>query len=111
MAIRACIRKLIISHHSFKVGDVALFLPTRNSSGKPWAAFNISAPHYFLKPSESVAFQMNTREWIVARITSITEHVVNAQVSEKGKAFAGRIGVLKAQSRILLQTHTGWQMV
>ncbi|KAL1930756.1 hypothetical protein VTP01DRAFT_10918 [Rhizomucor pusillus] len=68
-----------IAFRNFKVGDVALFLPTRNSSGKPWAAFNISAPHYFLKPSESVAFQMNTREWIVARITSITEHVVNAQ--------------------------------
>ncbi|KAI8084749.1 autophagy-related protein 11-domain-containing protein [Halteromyces radiatus] len=68
-----------IAFRNFKVGDVALFLPTRNSTGKPWAAFNINAPHYFLKPSEAIANQMNSREWIVARITSITECVVNAQ--------------------------------
>ncbi|KAI9277046.1 autophagy-related protein 11-domain-containing protein [Phascolomyces articulosus] len=66
-----------IAFRNFQVGDVALFLPTRNSTGKPWAAFNINAPHYFLKPSNSVAQQMNSREWLVARITSITEHTVN----------------------------------
>ncbi|KAI9493144.1 hypothetical protein BDB00DRAFT_872660 [Zychaea mexicana] len=65
-----------IAFRNFQIGDVALFLPTRNSTGKPWAAFNINAPHYFLKPSNSVAQQMNTREWLVARITSITEHTV-----------------------------------
>jgi predicted nucleic acid-binding protein len=63
------------------VGDVALFLPTRNSSGKPWAAFNINAPHYFLKPTEYVLSQM-TKEWIVARIVSITEHVTDANIPE-----------------------------
>ncbi|SAM02365.1 hypothetical protein [Absidia glauca] len=68
-----------IAFRNFKVGDVALFLPTRNSSGKPWAAFNVNAPHYFLKPSDSISGQMNSREWIVARITSITECVANAQ--------------------------------
>ncbi|CAO3644862.1 unnamed protein product [Cunninghamella echinulata] len=68
-----------IAFRNFKDGDVALFLPTRNSSGKPWAAFNINAPHYFLKPTENILNQMNSREWIVARITSITECVVNAQ--------------------------------
>ncbi|KAI8145007.1 hypothetical protein BJV82DRAFT_604492 [Fennellomyces sp. T-0311] len=67
-----------IAFRNFQVGDVALFLPTRNSTGKPWAAFNINAPHYFLKPSNSDAQQIITREWLVARITSITEHVVNA---------------------------------
>ncbi|ORY98715.1 autophagy-related protein 11-domain-containing protein [Syncephalastrum racemosum] len=67
---------------SFKVGDVALFLPTRNASGKPWAAFNINAPHYFLKPSDTVAEQMNTREWIVARITSITESTADPAVPD-----------------------------
>ncbi|KAG2223902.1 hypothetical protein INT45_009354 [Circinella minor] len=66
-----------IAFRNFQTGDVALFLPTRNSTGKPWAAFNINAPHYFLKPSNSVVQQMITREWLVARITSITEHTVN----------------------------------
>ncbi|CAO3584643.1 unnamed protein product [Absidia cylindrospora] len=70
-----------IAFRNFKTGDVALFLPTRNSTGKPWAAFNVNAPHYFLKPSESVSSQMSSREWIVARITSITECLVNAQDS------------------------------
>ncbi|KAI8393603.1 uncharacterized protein BYT42DRAFT_551620 [Radiomyces spectabilis] len=81
--------KLVVTTHekiafrNFKVGDVALFLPTRsNTSGKPWAAFNINAPYYFLKPSESVIGQMQTDEWIVARITSITECVVTFQDPE-----------------------------
>ncbi|KAF7727328.1 oligomeric, coiled-coil, peripheral membrane protein [Apophysomyces ossiformis] len=67
-----------IAFRNFKVGDVALFLPTRNSTGNPWAAFNINAPHYFLKVTGNVAEQMRTREWIVARIVSISEHIVDA---------------------------------
>ncbi|KAF7360793.1 ATG11 domain-containing protein [Mycena venus] len=51
-----------ISFRNFAKGDLALFLPTRNSVSKPWAAFNE---------------QLKTREWIVARITSITERVVD----------------------------------
>jgi autophagy-related protein 11 len=35
---------------SFQVGDLALFLPTRNPNA--WAAFNIDAPHYFMAPTE-----------------------------------------------------------
>lgn len=70
-----------IAFRNFKVGDVALFLPTRNSTGKPWAAFNINAPHFFLKPTDNIISQMSTREWIVARITSITENVVDYQIS------------------------------
>jgi hypothetical protein len=50
------------------------------STGKPWAAFNINAPHFFLKPTDNIISQMSTREWIVARITSITENVVDYQV-------------------------------
>ncbi|KAM3586480.1 oligomeric, coiled-coil, peripheral membrane protein [Umbelopsis sp. WA50703] len=69
-----------IAFRNFKVGDVALFLPTRNSTGKPWAAFNINAPHFFLKPTDNIISQMSTREWIVARITSITENVVDYQI-------------------------------
>ncbi|RKP09169.1 hypothetical protein THASP1DRAFT_22951 [Thamnocephalis sphaerospora] len=34
----------------FQVGDLALFLPTRNPNA--WAAFNIDAPHYFMTPIE-----------------------------------------------------------
>ncbi|KAG0190202.1 oligomeric, coiled-coil, peripheral membrane protein [Apophysomyces sp. BC1034] len=71
-----------IAFRNFKVGDLALFLPTRNSSGKPWAAFNINAPHFFLKATENVATQMRVREWIVARIVSMSEHVVDGTNSQ-----------------------------
>ncbi|KAI9311499.1 autophagy-related protein 11-domain-containing protein [Dichotomocladium elegans] len=67
-----------IAFRNFQIGDVALFLPTRNSTGKPWAAFNINAPHYFLKPSESIEQQIHQREWLVARITSLTEYTVTS---------------------------------
>lgn len=66
-----------ISFRNFAKGDLALFLPTRNSVTKPWAAFNVSFPHYFLKPTGHLGEQLKTREWIVARITSITEGVVD----------------------------------
>ncbi|KZV84188.1 hypothetical protein EXIGLDRAFT_842413 [Exidia glandulosa HHB12029] len=68
-----------ITFRNFAKGDLALFLPTRNSQAKPWAAFNVSFPHYFLKPSGHIAEQVKTRDWIVARITSITERIVNAK--------------------------------
>lgn len=66
-----------ISFRNFAKGDLALFLPTRNSVSKPWAAFNVSFPHYFLQANGYLAEQLKTREWIVARITSITERVVD----------------------------------
>ncbi|KAI0716665.1 hypothetical protein C8Q76DRAFT_794930 [Earliella scabrosa] len=68
-----------ISFRNFAKGDLALFLPTRNSISKPWAAFNVSFPHYFLQATGHLAEQLKTREWIVARITSITERVVDAK--------------------------------
>ncbi|KAG5646740.1 hypothetical protein DXG03_002422 [Asterophora parasitica] len=68
-----------ISFRNFARGDLALFLPTRNSVSKPWAAFNVSFPHYFLQATGHLAEQLKTREWIVARITSITERVVDRQ--------------------------------
>ncbi|KAG6888139.1 hypothetical protein C0995_010352 [Termitomyces sp. Mi166 len=68
-----------ISFRNFAKGDLALFLPTRNSVSKPWAAFNVSFPHYFLQATGHLAEQLKTREWIVARITSITERVVDPQ--------------------------------
>ncbi|KAG1177136.1 hypothetical protein G6F70_002931 [Rhizopus microsporus] len=66
-----------ISFRNFKVGDIALFLPTRNSGGKPWAAFNIGSPYYFLSPTGATTFTTSGSEWIVARITHITEHIVD----------------------------------
>ncbi|KIJ15923.1 hypothetical protein PAXINDRAFT_168901 [Paxillus involutus ATCC 200175] len=66
-----------ISFRNFSKGDLALFLPTRNSISKPWAAFNVSFPHYFLLATGHLAEQLKTREWIVARITSIAEQVVD----------------------------------
>ncbi|KAF9467733.1 hypothetical protein BDZ94DRAFT_1155481 [Collybia nuda] len=68
-----------ISFRNFAKGDLALFLPTRNSVSKPWAAFNVSFPHYFLQATGHLAEQLKTREWIVARITSIAERVVDHQ--------------------------------
>lgn len=66
-----------ISFRNFTKGDLALFLPTKNSESKPWAAFNVSFPHYFLQAKGHLAEQLKTREWIVARITLITERVVD----------------------------------
>ena len=40
----------------------------------------MSFPHYFLQATGHLAEQLKTREWIVARITSITERVVDSKV-------------------------------
>ncbi|KAF9159474.1 oligomeric, coiled-coil, peripheral membrane protein [Actinomortierella ambigua] len=71
-----------IAFRNFKVDDLALFLPTRNSISKPWAAFNINSPHYFLQMTPSMAAQIKNREWIVARIHSITEAVVDRRLEQ-----------------------------
>ncbi|CDS00991.1 hypothetical protein [Sporisorium scitamineum] len=78
-----------IAFKNFQVGDLALFLPTRSSSlaSKPWAAFNISFPHFFLNAKGPLAEQLRTKEWIVARITSINNKVV--PVAGDGKTVKG----------------------
>lgn len=90
IAFRKCVASLSFSlmnadvdlpFHSFTKGDLALFLPTRNSAVPVWAAFNVSFPHHFLSATGVISEQMKTREWIVARITSLTEKVVDAKVS------------------------------
>ena len=43
----------------------------------------MSFPHYFLKPTGHLGEQLKTREWIVARITSITEGIVDHKVPVK----------------------------
>lgn len=45
-------------------------------------SLTVSFPHYFLQATGHLAEQLKTREWIVARITSITERVVDHQVRQ-----------------------------
>jgi len=64
-----------IAYRSFKEGDLALFLPTRNQATRPWAAFNVGAPHYFLR--EQDAHKLQTRDWLLARISKVEERMVD----------------------------------
>lgn len=64
-----------IAYRSFKEGDLALFLPTRNNAHRPWAAFNVGAPHFFLREQDS--HRLHGKEWLVARIGKIEERVVD----------------------------------
>ncbi|KND04131.1 hypothetical protein, variant 2 [Spizellomyces punctatus DAOM BR117] len=66
-----------ITFKNFRANDLALFLPTRNP--KAWAAFNVNSPHFFLSPEVSHAFaeRMRNRDYILAFITDIKEHVVD----------------------------------
>ena len=47
---------------------------------RPLRPVSVSFPHYFLQATGHLADQLKTREWIVARMTSITEHVVDHNV-------------------------------
>ena len=71
-----------IAYRSFKEGDLALFLPTRNQAIRSWAAFNVGAPHYFLR--EQDAHKLFARDWLLARITKIEERVVDLSRSLNG---------------------------
>ena len=66
-----------ISFTSFAKGDLALFLPTRNANTRPWMAYNVAAPHHFLKlPEDEKRRDMwKGRDSIVARITATEESV------------------------------------
>jgi autophagy-related protein 11 len=63
-----------IAFRQFKENDLALFLPTNN--GRPWAAFNVNAPHYFLKENEAHRLG-GGRDWLLARITKVEERTVD----------------------------------
>ncbi|KAI9832929.1 MAG: hypothetical protein M1819_003959 [Sarea resinae] len=71
-----------IAFRSFKEGDLALFLPTRNQATRPWAAFNVGAPHYFLREQDS--HKLRTRDWLLARINKVEERVVDLSRSLAG---------------------------
>jgi autophagy-related protein 11 len=71
-----------IAFCSFKEGDLALFLPTRNQATRPWAAFNVGAPHYFLREQDS--HKLRARDWLLARISKVDERVVDLSKSMTG---------------------------
>ncbi|KAJ5888006.1 hypothetical protein N7495_008047 [Penicillium taxi] len=71
-----------IAYRSFKEGDLALFLPTRNQAIRSWAAFNVGAPHYFLREQDS--HKLKSRDWLLARISKIDERVVDLSKSLNG---------------------------
>jgi autophagy-related protein 11 len=68
-----------IAYRTFKEGDLALFLPTRNQATRPWAAFNVGAPHYFLR--EQDIHKLQARDWLLARISKVEERVVDLSKS------------------------------
>ncbi len=68
-----------IAYKHFKEGDLALFLPTRNQTTGAWAAFNVGAPHNFLKEQES--HKLRSRDWLLARIQKIDDRVVDLSKS------------------------------
>jgi autophagy-related protein 11 len=68
-----------IAFKNFKEGDLALFLPTRNQTAGAWAAFNVGAPHYFLREQDS--HKLLTRDWLLARIHKIEDRVVDLSKS------------------------------
>ncbi|KAJ6115842.1 hypothetical protein N7523_006259 [Penicillium sp. IBT 18751x] len=71
-----------IAYRSFKEGDLALFLPTRNQAIRSWAAFNVGAPHYFLREQDT--HKLQARDWLLARINKIEERVVDLSRSLNG---------------------------
>ncbi|KAI5949863.1 ATG11 [Candida jiufengensis] len=91
-----------ISIHSFKENDLLLFLPTRIDRPKtvnnkennnntdvieietrlqPWAAFNVGAPHYFLKDTTNLIedLKLNGKEWFIGRVREIAENKVTEE--------------------------------
>ena len=74
-----------IAFRSFKEGDLALFLPTRNQAPKKsWAAFNVGAPHYFLREQEH--HKLKSRDWLLARISTVEDRVVDLSKQIDGQA-------------------------
>ncbi|WRT65097.1 uncharacterized protein IL334_002039 [Kwoniella shivajii] len=76
-----------ISFTNFTKGDLALFLPTRNAAARSWAAFNISAPHNFLKVDDTMQEHTKTREWIIARIVRTEEAIATGGESPESNPF------------------------
>ena len=87
-----------IALRNFKDGDLALFLPTRDQATKPWAAFNVGAPHYFLREQDS--HNLGKRDWLIARISKVEERVVDLSKSINGLKPASDQASVKSDSGI-----------
>ncbi|KFY18379.1 hypothetical protein V493_08669 [Pseudogymnoascus sp. VKM F-4281 (FW-2241)] len=72
-----------IAYRHFKEGDLALFLPTRNQANGAWAAFNVGAPHYFLREQDT--HKLRSRDWLLARIQRVENRVVDLSKSMTGQ--------------------------
>lgn len=77
---------------SFHVDDLALFLPTKNISERTFAAFNYGKPNHFLKPTGRLIEDMERKDWIVGKITSMTEAVVDASDATGNNPYLLRPG-------------------
>lgn len=84
-----------IAFRNFKEGDLALFLPTRDQATKPWAAFNVGAPHYFLREQDS--HNLGKRDWLIARISKVEERVVDLSKSMNGLKSASDQASVKSE--------------
>ena len=77
-----------IAFRAFKEGDLALFLPTRSQAPqRSWAAFNVGAPHYFLREQEF--HHLSSRDWLLARIAKVEDRVVDLSKGVSNGAAAG----------------------
>ncbi|KAL6451931.1 ATG11 Autophagy-related protein 11 [Candida maltosa Xu316] len=74
-----------ITLNGFQHGDLVLFLPTRidrpngevattDEKSQTWAAFNIGAPHYFMKTDRVI-----NKDWFIGRVKKIIEHKVTEE--------------------------------
>ncbi|KAK6203530.1 oligomeric, coiled-coil, peripheral membrane protein [Scheffersomyces amazonensis] len=93
-----------ISMNNFQVNDLVLFLPTRidrinndieiDENLQPWAAFNIGAPHYFLKVDDNSSIK--DKEWMVGRVVTITENKVTNETAtnKQMNPFQLSVGVI-----------------
>ncbi|EPX72980.1 Taz1 interacting factor 1 [Schizosaccharomyces octosporus yFS286] len=80
-----------VSLRNFKQGTLALFLPTRRrmQGHRIWAAFNVNAPHYYLNIQNNS--KIESREWLVGRITSIEDHVADGTIDKWLKLPMGTV--------------------
>ncbi|KAF8761167.1 Autophagy-related protein 11 [Rhizoctonia solani] len=67
------------AHPQAMIDALAAFDSKLLEDAKPWAAFNVAFPHYFLNATEDISELLKSREWIVARIVSITERIADSK--------------------------------
>ncbi|KAK0556696.1 oligomeric, coiled-coil, peripheral membrane protein [Tilletia horrida] len=73
-----------IAYRNFQVGDLVLFLPTRNTTERTFAAFNRGYPHYFLRAEGAFKEQVRSKDYLLDRITGITEKVAGSAAAMDG---------------------------